>query len=80
MFTSQFEFGVREEIAAQEILELGFVQSTRVGVVVGDVLEHVAGVARFGGGFDLVDERAHLFFVARRRSARGEKDRGEQNQ
>ena len=52
MFTSQFELRMREEIAAQEIPQLRFVQSVRVGVVVGDELEHVAGVARFGGGFD----------------------------
>jgi hypothetical protein len=59
--------------------KLRFVQSTRVGVSLGDVLEYVAGVARFGSGFNLIDERAHLLFVARLRSARGEKERGEQN-
>ena len=48
----QLELGMREEVAAQEILQLRFVEAARVGVVVGDVLEHVARVARFGGGFD----------------------------
>jgi ABC-type Na+ efflux pump permease subunit len=66
--------------AAQEIAKLRSVQSARVGVVGGDVLEHVARVARFGSGFNLVDERAHLLFVARLRRARGEHDHGEENQ
>ena len=74
MFTSISSLGCARKYPRRKFCSWALVEAARVGVIVGDVLEHVAGVARFGGGFDGVDQRAHLFLVARLRSARGEKN------
>src|SRR5690349_8179592 len=52
----QLELRVCQEISAQKILEPGFVESRRVTVVVGDVRQYIARVARFSGRLHVADE------------------------
>ena len=70
---------MREKVAAQEILELRAIEALRVFVVVRDEIEHVARVTRFRGGFELRDQLAHSFFVARARATRGERNGGDES-
>src|SRR6187455_1508279 len=63
---------MQREVSRECVAQLVATAALRVGVVVGDQREHVGSVAILRGLFRALDELAHLFVVARARSARYE--------